>query len=65
MPKHKQHRSPNGILREDVRLTNTPIDKPIVEKWMKDYRATDYPGRPVTKQYLEMKARADQLNIKL
>ena len=65
MAKHKRHRSPFGMLREDVRLSHTPSDKPIVEKWMKDYSATDYPGRPVTRQYMEMKKRAEQLNINL
>jgi hypothetical protein len=62
---HKKHSSPIGLLREDIQnvANNNYRARQHIKKWLDDYNATDYPNRPVTRQYLEIKEKAKKLGI--
>ena len=61
----KKRRSPQGLLSEEFSLKNPPKTAGAVKKWLEDYQATNYPGRPITQQYLDMLELARKFKIKM
>jgi hypothetical protein len=55
----------HGLLSEDHCLKNPPKTKSTVVKWFEDYKKTNYPGRPITRQFLEMIEIAKSMKIDL
>lgn len=55
----------DGLLSENFSLRNPPKSKATVIRCFRDYKKTNYPGRPVTRQYLEMLEIAKQFNINI
>ena len=51
-----------GLLREDL-TPETPRRKERVKKWFDEFEATNYPNRPLTKQYFELQAVAKEIKL--
>jgi hypothetical protein len=58
----KPKASAYGILREDI-TPDMPRKKEKIKKWLSDFESTHYPGRPLTKQYFELRQEALKLQL--
>jgi hypothetical protein len=46
-------------LSEYTRKTNSPRDVRWAQQWIKEFHETDFPGRPLTTQYHQIKELAE------